>query len=26
VEDLQACIQYSIDVVQSEDIHVGAAS
>ena len=26
VEDLKACIQYAIDVVQSEDIHVAAAS
>jgi uncharacterized protein (DUF433 family) len=26
VEDIKACIQYAIDVVQTEDIHVGAAS
>ncbi len=26
VEDIKACIQYAIDVVHSEDIHVGAAS
>jgi uncharacterized protein (DUF433 family) len=25
-EDIQACIQYAIDVVQTEDIHVGAPS
>ena len=24
-EDIKACIQYAIDVVQTEDIHVGAA-
>ncbi len=24
MEDIQACIQYAIDVVQTEDIHVGA--
>jgi uncharacterized protein (DUF433 family) len=26
IEDIQACVQYAIDVVQSEDIHVGVAS
>ena len=26
VEDIQACIQFAIDVVQTEDIHVGAPS
>jgi uncharacterized protein (DUF433 family) len=26
VEDIQACLQYAIDVVQTEDIHVSAAS
>ncbi|MBI3302052.1 MAG: DUF433 domain-containing protein, partial [Deltaproteobacteria bacterium] len=26
VEDIKACIQYAIDVVQTEAIHVGAAS
>ena len=26
VEDIQACIQYAIDVVQTEDIHVGVPS
>jgi uncharacterized protein (DUF433 family) len=26
VEDIKACIQYAIDVVQTEDIHVRAAS
>ena len=26
MEDIQACIQYAIDVVQTEDIHVGAPS
>ena len=26
MEDIQACIQYAIDVVQIEDIHVGAPS
>ena len=26
MEDIQACIQYAIDVVQTEDIHVGASS
>jgi uncharacterized protein (DUF433 family) len=26
IEDIQACIQYAIDVVQTEDIHVGAPS
>jgi len=26
VEDIKACIQYAIDVVQTEDIHVSAAS
>jgi len=25
-EDINACIQYAIDVVQTEDIHVSAAS
>jgi uncharacterized protein (DUF433 family) len=25
-EDIQACIQYAIDVVQTEDIHVGVPS
>ena len=25
-EDIKACIQYAIDVVQTEDIHVGVAS
>jgi uncharacterized protein (DUF433 family) len=25
-EDIQACVQYAIDVVQTEDIHVGAPS
>jgi len=23
MEDIQACIQYAIDVVQTEDIHIG---
>jgi uncharacterized protein (DUF433 family) len=26
IEDIKACIQYAIDVVQAEDIHVRAAS
>jgi len=26
VEDIRACIQYAIDVVQTEDIHVGVPS
>jgi len=26
MEDIQACIQYAIDVVQTEDIHVGVPS
>ncbi len=26
MEDIQACIQYAIDVVQTEDIHLGASS
>jgi uncharacterized protein (DUF433 family) len=26
VEDIRACIQFAIDVVQTEDIHIGAAS
>ncbi len=26
MEDVQACVQYAIDVVQTEDIHVGAPS
>ena len=26
VEDIKACIQYAIDVVQTEDIHLSAAS
>jgi len=26
VEDIKACIQYAIDVVQTEEIHVVAAS
>ncbi|HEY3862712.1 MAG TPA: DUF433 domain-containing protein [Verrucomicrobiae bacterium] len=26
MEDIQACVQYAIDVVQTEDIHVGAPS
>ena len=26
VEDIRACVQYAIDVVQTEDIHIGAAS
>jgi uncharacterized protein (DUF433 family) len=26
VEDIQACLQYAIDVVQTEDIHLGAPS
>lgn len=26
IEDIKACIQYAIDVVQIEDIHVRAAS
>jgi uncharacterized protein (DUF433 family) len=26
VENIQACIQFAIDVVQTEDIHVGAPS
>ncbi len=26
VEDIKACIQYAIDVVQTEDIHVGTPS
>ena len=26
VEDIQACIQHAIDVVQTEDIHVGVPS
>jgi uncharacterized protein (DUF433 family) len=25
-EDIKACLQYAIDVVESEDIHVSAAS
>ena len=25
-EDIQACVQYAIDVVQTEDIHVGVPS
>ena len=25
-EDIKACVQYAIDVVQTEDIHVSAAS
>ena len=25
-EDIKACIQYAIDVVETEDIHVSAAS
>ena len=25
VEDIKACLQYAIDVVQTEDIHVSAA-
>ncbi len=25
-EDIQACVQYAIDVVQTEDIHVGTPS
>jgi uncharacterized protein (DUF433 family) len=25
-DDIKACIQYAIDVVQSEDIHLSAAS
>jgi uncharacterized protein (DUF433 family) len=24
MEDIQACVQFAIDVVQTEDIHVGA--
>jgi len=26
VEDIKACVQYAIDVVQTEEIHVGSAS
>jgi uncharacterized protein (DUF433 family) len=26
MEDIRACIQYAIEVVQTEDIHVGVAS
>jgi uncharacterized protein (DUF433 family) len=26
MEDIQACLQYAIDVVQTEDIHLGARS
>jgi uncharacterized protein (DUF433 family) len=26
LEDIKACVQYAIDVVQNEDIHVSAAS
>jgi uncharacterized protein (DUF433 family) len=26
VEDIQACLQHAIDVVQTEDIHVGVPS
>ena len=26
MEDIRACLQYAIDVVQTEDIHVGAPS
>ena len=26
LEDIRACVQYAIDVVQTEDIHVSAAS
>jgi len=26
MEDIQACIQFAIDVVQTEDIHLGAPS
>jgi len=26
IEDIKACVQYAIDVVQTEDIHVSAAS
>ena len=26
VEDIQACLQFAIDVVQTEDIHVGVPS
>jgi uncharacterized protein (DUF433 family) len=26
IEDIQACVQYAIDVVQTEDIHVVAPS
>jgi len=26
MEDIQACLQYAIDVVQTEDIHVGVPS
>lgn len=26
VEGIKACLQYAIDVVQTEDIHVGAVS
>jgi uncharacterized protein (DUF433 family) len=26
MEDIQACVQYAIDVVQTEDIHVGVSS
>jgi len=26
VEDINACVQYAIDVVQTEEIHVGSAS
>jgi len=26
IEDIKACIQYAIDVVQTEDIHISAAS
>lgn len=26
IEDIQACIQYAIDVVAAEDIHIAAAA
>ena len=26
VEDIKACVQYAMDVVQTEEIHVGSAS
>ena len=26
IEDVRACLQYAIDLVESEDIHIGAVS